>query len=46
MGRLKNGIAFASYLSDGHGDIPVNNNGVVPLIILILLLKNSKKIDS
>ena len=41
MGRLRNGISFALYLYDG--DISVNNNGAVPLIILISLLKNSKK---
>ena len=34
-------VSLALYLSDG--DISVNINGAVPLIILILLLNNSKK---
>lgn len=41
MGRLKNEIALALYLS--VGDISVNNNGVVPLIFILIVVKNSKK---
>ena len=41
MGRLKNEIALALFLS--VGDISVNNNGVVPLIFILIVVKNSKK---